>query len=124
MQDKPKSIDEVILTDGRYPSDAYNFLHEGLAKAVRQVHGIELGKGEQSHVSGQDICCALRELADERWGMLAQTVLAKWNIRQTDDFGNMVYLLIHSGLMRKTDEDSIDDFHAVYDFAKAFGGNN
>jgi uncharacterized repeat protein (TIGR04138 family) len=124
VKDKPKSMEEVILTDGRYPPDAYNFLHDGLSRAVRQVHGIEMGQGEQKHVTGQEICFALRELAAERWGMLAETVLAKWNISRTDDFGNMVYLLIENGLMRKTDADSIDDFHAVYDFVRAFGGQN
>ena len=122
-EDKSKSMEEVILSDGRYPPDAYNFLHDGLSKAVKEVHGIEPGQTQQ-HVTGQQICFALRELASERWGMLASTVLAKWNIHKTDDFGNMVYLLIQNGLMRKTDKDSIDDFHDVYDFEKAFGGRN
>ena len=52
--------------------------------------------------------------------MLARTVLARWNIRATADFGEMVYLLIANGAMSKTDEDSLEDFRDVYDFDEAF----
>ena len=34
----------------------------------------------------------------------------------------MVYLLIRHGFMRKTEEDSIEDFRDVYDFRDAFDG--
>jgi len=120
MPDKPaKSMDQVIREDGRYPPDAFGFLHEGLARAVSQVYG-EQAVTAQRHVSGAQLCHALRDLAIERWGMLARTVLAKWNIHATIDFGNMVYLLVESGLMRKTDEDSLEDFRDVFDFEKAF----
>jgi uncharacterized repeat protein (TIGR04138 family) len=52
--------------------------------------------------------------------MLARTVLRKWNIRETIDFGNMVYLLVEHEFMRKTDEDSLEDFRDVFDFDEAF----
>ncbi len=132
MAEKPeKSFDEVIRTDGRYPPDAYAFLHEGVAEAVKRLYGAKAGDEESHarlsqqriprHVTGQQICHALRELALQRWGMLAMTVLGKWNIRQTLDFGNMVYLLIQNQFMKKTEEDSLEDFRDVYDFAEAFG---
>ena len=113
-------MEEVIRADGRYPLEAYAFLHDGLGRAVKETHGPEPGEGEQRHVSGQDLCAALRDLAIERWGMLARTVLRKWKINETIDFGNMVYLLIEHGLMRKTEEDSIEDFRDVFDFEEAF----
>jgi len=56
----------------------------------------------------------------ERWGLLAKTVLAKWNIHATIDFGNMVYLLVEHDFMRKTEEDSLEDFRDVFDFDAAF----
>jgi uncharacterized repeat protein (TIGR04138 family) len=115
-------MEQVILEDGRYPSEAYSFLHEGLAKAVKAVHGEEGGPQGQHHVSGRQLCEALRDLAIERYGLLAKTVLRKWNIRQTVDFGHMVYLLIEHSYMRKTDEDSLEDFRDVFDFDKAFNG--
>ncbi|MFW6062059.1 MAG: hypothetical protein ACOC93_04545 [Planctomycetota bacterium] len=41
-------------------------------------------------------------------------------MHQTIDFGNMVYLMIRHQFMRKTEEDSIEDFRDVYDFDQAF----
>ena len=123
MEGKPeKTMEEVIQTDGRYPPEAFAFLHDGLNRAVQSIHGDEPEEGGQRHVSGSQLCESLRELAVERWGMLARVVLVKWNIRETIDFGNMVYLLVDNGFMRKTDEDSVEDFRDVFDFGKAFRG--
>ena len=83
------------------------------------MHGKDV-EPPQGHVSGQEICYALRDLARERWGMLARTVLAKWNIHRTIDFGNMVYLLIEHGHFGKHDDESIDHFRDAYDFAETF----
>jgi len=122
MQEEPmKSMQQVIIDDGRYPPEAFAFLHEGLNRAVQEVYRGQAGSEGQHHVSGQQLCRALRDLAIERWGLMAQAVLAKWNVRRTIDFGNMVYLLIENQYMRKTDEDSLEHFRGVYDFDKAFG---
>ena len=122
MEDEPnKTMQQVIAEDGRYPPEAFAYLHEGLNRAVQEVYRSQAGGEGQHHVSGQQLCLALRDLAVERWGMMAQAVLSKWNIRATIDFGNMVYLLIDHNYMRKTDEDSLEHFRDVYDFDKAFG---
>ena len=125
MEDAPeKPMDQVIREDGRYPPEAYEFLHEGLGRAVKDVHGEAAIETEtepgQTHVTGRQMCEGLRGLAVERWGMLATTVLSHWNIHGTIDFGNMVYLLIQHNFMRKTDDDSIEDFRKVFDFGEAF----
>jgi len=118
-----KSMEDVIRQDGRYPPEAFAFLHEGLSKAVAGAHGDKpANEAGQRHVTGQQLCFALRDLAVERWGMLAKAVLSKWNIRETLDFGNMVYLLVDNRFMRKTPEDSLEDFRAVFDFDEAFCG--
>ena len=122
MSDEEKqSMEEVILSDGRYPPEGYAFLHEGLSIAAKKVHGVTAPQTGEHHVTGQQICEALRELAIERWGMMAKTVLGKWNIRATIDFGNMVYLMIDHGFMHKTEDDSLEDFREVFDFEEAFG---
>jgi len=126
--EKP-DMEEVIKADGRYPPMAYEFLHEGLNRAVREVHGKKAGPESQKpseaprdrHVSGKQLCLALRGLARERWGMLAPLVLGKWNIRSTLDFGNMVYVLVAAKWWGKTQEDSVEDFRDVYEFGEAFG---
>ena len=124
MKNEPeKAMEDVIRADGRYPMEAYGFLHEGLSAAVQEAHGEDIALG-QRHVTGKQICMALRKLAMERWGMLAATVLARWNIHATIDFGNMVYLLIENDFMRKTEEDSLEDFRDVYDLETALAGTD
>jgi uncharacterized repeat protein (TIGR04138 family) len=56
----------------------------------------------------------------QEWGMLAPIVLRKWNIASTHDFGRIVFALVENRLMQKSEEDSLSDFDAVYDFATAF----
>lgn len=116
--DSQASIDRVIEADGRYRLEAFGFLHEGLGRAVHDVYGEGAGPG--GHVSGEQLCLSLRDLACERYGMLAPVVLRRWGVRQSIDFGNMVYLLIEHGFMRKTEEDSLDDFRDVFDLERDF----
>ena len=118
--DVPIDMLKIIEADGRYPVGAFQFLHEGLERAVRKRHGSREGSEESFHVTGEEICLGLRDLAVSRWGMLSKTVLARWGIHETLDFGNMVYLLIDKGVWKKTAEDSINDFRGVYDFDAAF----
>lgn len=117
--DASERIEQAIREDGRYPPEAYEFIHRGLEYATRMVHGDEPTEGPR-HVSGQQLCEGLRGLALEQWGPLARDVLARWNIRATRDFGEMIYFLINLGVMGKQDSDRREDFHEVYDFDQAF----
>jgi uncharacterized repeat protein (TIGR04138 family) len=74
------------------------------------------------HISGQELCYGLRDLAIERWGLLAPVVLAAWGIRSTRDFGRMVFALVDNHLLQKQPDDCIEDFDDVYDFRAAFEG--
>jgi len=120
--DMERTREQVIRRDGRYPVEAFDFLQDGMARAVKDAHGKKFVSrpGHDQHVTGQQVCLALRDLALERWGLLARHVLVHWRIRATVDFGHMVYLMIEHGLMHKTDEDSLDDFRDVYPFEDAF----
>jgi uncharacterized repeat protein (TIGR04138 family) len=72
------------------------------------------------HVTGQELCWGLRDLAVMRWGMLAKTVLRRWKVKRTEDFGKIVFALIEQGQLRKQPGDTLDDFKSVYDFDEAF----
>src|SRR5579871_1491968 len=79
---------------GPCPAPVYHFIHEGLDRAVHSCHGPETpGSKESRHVTGQQLCDALRELAAARWGRMARTVLGYWNIHSTFDFGRIVFAL-------------------------------
>ena len=115
-----KSLQQVVDELGLYPIDAFIFVQQGLSYTVEKLHGEETDPNASRHVSGQELCHGLREFALMQWGMLAPTVLRRWNITSTYDFGRIVFALIEGGRMQKTEEDSIDDFRGVYDFNTAF----
>ncbi len=120
----PRTFQELVAEIGIYPAEAYHFVQEGLSHTVRRQHGDatpgKTAPRKKRHVTGQQLCESLRELARSHWGLMARTVLRRWNITSTLDFGRIVFALIDVGQMQKTDEDTIDDFRNVYDFKTAF----
>ncbi|MDX2131694.1 MAG: hypothetical protein SFY69_06560 [Planctomycetota bacterium] len=104
-----------------YPPQAFQFIRDGLAHTVKTVHGSGEGDDERRHVTGQQLCLGLKDYAIRQYGLLARTVLRSWNIHGTEDFGKIVFAMIEADLMRKSDEDTFDDFRRVYDFDEAFG---
>ena len=123
MQKKPHiSIEELIRRDGRYPLAAVQFVREGLNYTVSKVHP-KAGEGERRHVTGEQLCLGLREIALKKWGYMAKSVLNKWHIEQTRDFGEIVFIMVNSGWMHKEPTDSVDDFNEVYEFAYALVKN-
>ena len=121
MPQIPHKSPKPTVVESELPwSNAYEFIHEGLDYTVKQLHGKKTADSKACrHVSGQDLCEGLRELALAKWGRLARTVLRRWDITCTLDFGRIVYSMIDMGLMQKQEDDSLDDFKNVYDFAAA-----
>lgn len=119
-------LKKLMQDAGGYSPEALRFLRDGLAHTVKMIHGVEDTAtdpaDESRHVSGQQLCLGLRDYAIERYGPLARTVLARWGVTKTDDFGNIVFAMVEAGWMRKTDDDTIDDFRGVYEFDEAFDG--
>jgi len=72
------------------------------------------------HVSGRELCWALRDYALHRWGMMARVVLESWNVRQTSDLGNIVFGFIDFDMMRKQPEDRLENFEDVFSFDDVF----
>jgi len=106
-------IEEICCRDERYKADAYEFVLQGL--------GFTQGKlKKRTHVTGRELACGLRDYAINQYGALAGRVLAHWGIKRTQDFGNIVFNMIEKKLLSKTEEDSLLDFNAVYDFKDAF----
>jgi uncharacterized repeat protein (TIGR04138 family) len=111
---------------GPYPQEAYQFVREGLQHTVKMTYGEDASQasnikpGAEPHVSGQQLCLGLRDYALLRYGFMARTVLERWGIRRTDDFGRIVFAMIDAGLMRKSDEDCPEDFQGVFEFDEGF----
>lgn len=105
------------------PESAFQFVREGLGHTVRAVFGPEghdAGEGHSRHITGQQLCHGLRELAYQKYGLLAGSVMQHWGLRETQDFGVLVYAMIDRGEMRSCPSDRFEDFRDVYDFTEAF----
>jgi uncharacterized repeat protein (TIGR04138 family) len=110
-----------ILGSVPYPIEAFVFVREGLNYAVESVHEDPDSLPEdERHVSGQQLCLGLRDMAISKYGLLAPIVLEHWRVRRTRDFGRIVFAMIEAGLMTRTPSDTMEDFQAVYDFDEAF----
>jgi len=72
------------------------------------------------HVTGGELAWACRDLARERFGLLARPVLQHWGVTRTDDLGRIVFTLVDVGLLVTQPADSEGDFRDVYEFESAF----
>lgn len=104
-----------------FPLAAFVFVRDGLAHTVKSVHGDHSMEEESRHVTGQQLCLGLRDYALQQYGLLARTVLRRWGIERTYDFGRIVFAMVEAGVMRKNDHDSLEDFRGVFEFDEAFG---
>jgi len=109
----------AVLTDAdsRFHADSYFFLREALDHAVK-LRKRQLG--ESGHVTGQQVCEAVRQLANKSFGPMVPTVFEYWGIQRTDDLGEMVWNLIELGVFGRTENDTREDFKGVYSFQDAF----
>jgi uncharacterized repeat protein (TIGR04138 family) len=111
-------LDRIVEKDPRYLREAYFFLREALDHTQKMVGKAK--KGEIRHVSGQELLSGIREYALSQFGPMTLTVLEEWGIRSCEDFGEMVFNMVSSSLLAKTEQDSRDDFKGGYSFEEAF----
>lgn len=111
-----QAVARICAQNRRYAPEAYLFLHAGLMRTLKQT---EEREKKARHITGAELANGLREHALAEFGPLAMTVLGRWGITRTRDFGEIVYALLAAGLLGKTDEDKIEDFDDVYDFEEA-----
>ena len=107
-------IEEIYHKDERYKPDGYEFLMQAL-------HFTQNKLKRKGHVSGRELLEGIRDFAIEQYGPMAKTVLNHWGIKNTEDFGNMVFNLLETKVLSRTEQDTLEDFRNVYDFNSAFG---
>ena len=110
---------ELARKDGRYSPEAFRFLFDSLEVAVR-LAGKEGATGTERHVTGQEVLAGMREHAERSFGPLAAEVWRSWGVRETLDWGRIVFLLVEAGLLNRQETDTIEDFRGGFDFDEAF----
>ena len=99
-----EAVARICARDRRYAPEAFFFLHDGLMRTLKQVQEKEK---KPRQISGAELSEGLRAYALEQYGPLTMTVLERWGVRTTRDFGEIVFLLLEAGLLGKTEEDKI-----------------
>ncbi|MBX3411149.1 MAG: hypothetical protein KF708_00415 [Pirellulales bacterium] len=135
MPKSPDPLIKLLRRDKRYSLEAYVFVFEALAFAQSKLgmgrdvasesrpapppaeeEEDESSEGSERHLTGQELCEAIRVYALEQFGYMAKCVLNSWGVHKTGDFGEIVFNLIEVERMRKTPEDRREDFDDVFDF--------
>lgn len=106
-------MDRIRLREPRFHESAYLFVLSALEFSQSRLT-------ERRHITGRELAGACRDLALQRYGLLARMVLEYWGVTSTADFGNIVFTLVDLGLLLSQATDTRDDFVAVFDFQDAF----
>ncbi|WP_396205387.1 Minf_1886 family protein [Gemmatimonas sp.] len=106
-------MDQIRLREQRFDERAYLFVLSALEHSQSRLT-------ERRHITGPELAHACRELALQRFGVMARLVLENWGMCSTMDIGDIVFTLVDLGLLISQPQDSRDDFFGVFDFADAF----
>ena len=113
LQFADEVLDRLQERNPRFHARAYTFVLQALHHVIRSLDA-------PRHVSGQELAGGVRELALDRFGPMAKTVLEHWGIHDTDDVGRVVFAMVEQGILIKQDGDQPEDFADVFDFEEAF----
>ncbi len=133
MSEDTCSLYDLVATDPRYPLEAYMFVREALSFASDSLELGSLATAEchlnseqlqqarrERHLTGQELCEAIRMYALNQFGYMAKVVLQNWRITDTGCFGDIVYNMIDIGIMKKSSRDRRSHFDDIYNFDTAF----
>jgi uncharacterized repeat protein (TIGR04138 family) len=111
-------LGEILARDPRYHRDAYFFVKDALDYTQKLVN--KNATGRVRHVTGQELLGGIRDFALVQFGPMVITVFEEWGVRSCTDFGEIVFNMVESALLAKTENDTRDDFKSGYDFEEAF----
>ncbi len=112
------AVEQIVAKDRRYHPEAYLFLRDALDFTQRLV--AKESKGQVRHVSGQELLRGIREYALQQFGPMVLTVFEEWGVRSGEDFGEIVFNMVETGLLARTEKDTRADFAGGYEFEEAF----
>lgn len=106
-------MEQIKLREPRFDERAYLFVLAALEHCQTRLI-------ERRHITGPELAHACRELALQRFGVMARLVLDHWGVRETIDIGDIVFTLVDMGLLISQPQDTRDDFFGVFEFCTAF----
>jgi uncharacterized repeat protein (TIGR04138 family) len=106
-------MEQLRLREPTYAEGAYLFVLSALEHAQQRLPA-------RRHISAAELAISCRDLALERYGVMARIVLEWWGVRSTYDIGGVVFALVDLGFLASLPSDTRDQFTNVYDFTSAF----
>jgi uncharacterized repeat protein (TIGR04138 family) len=116
--DFAEAVRQICAGDCPFDRQAFHFVREALDFTTSSLEKPK--EGDNRHISGRQLTEGIRKYALQEFGPMAATVLKEWGITKTEDFGRIVFLLVETGKLGKTENDRIEDFMDGYDFYDAF----
>jgi len=110
--DFSKKIEEIAQKDSRYKPDAYGFVMQALWFTQQKLK-------RSGHITAREFLEGVRDFGLNQYGPMTKNVFEHWGIKGTSDFGEVIFNMIDSGLMKKSEEDNRGDFKDVYNFEEA-----
>lgn len=106
-------MDRILLRERRFDERAYLFVLAALEYCQQRLP-------ERRHISGRELAHGCRDLAIERYGVMARLVLEHWGVRSSGDIGDVVFTLVELELLLSQPDDSREEFADAFDFDDAF----
>ena len=109
-------MDRIRVRESRFDEKAFLFVLAAIEFCQQRLP-------ERRHLSGRELALGCRDLALERYGVLARSVLEHWGLTNSASIGEIVFALVDVGLLSAQPTDSVADFLDVFDFHEAFDRN-
>src|SRR5437868_7017311 len=121
-----KALDAAGITVNKntVPKETQSpFVTSGIRIGTPALTTLEMCQAQltvRRHITGIELANSCRELALERYGVMARVVLEHWGICATADIGDIVFCLVDLGFLLSQPQDTRDEFVDVFDFDLAF----
>lgn len=111
-----KLLEKICQKHKKYKIDAYTFVLTALNYTMEKLK-------RKGHLAGKELLEGIKDFAIQEYGRMSKTVFEHWGVKNTEDFGQIVFNMVEEGILGKTEADSINDFRNVYDFKQVFEKN-
>lgn len=109
-------MDRIRVRESRFDEKAFLFVLAAIEFCQQRLP-------ERRHLTGRELAVGCRDLALDRYGVLARSVLEHWGLVSSASIGEVVFALVDVGLLSAQPTDSKADFVDVFDFGDAFDRN-
>ena len=115
LQDFFLRLSKILQKDTRYREEAYLFVMAALGRAVGCLD-------KPRHITGPELLQGIKLEAEQQFGPMATTVFEHWGVKNSLDFGRIVFNMVREGILSKTENDVIEDFDNHVFFESLFDG--